>query len=105
MLMKLSNDVEKYEIEVTKMGQNYSFFLQCNIREEFLTFMKLHRITGEHLAHEIIQLLRDLGIPVENIHGQGYVELAICPLHVLECRHASESTHHWQLTFTLVGIV
>ena len=25
--MKLSNDVEKYEIEVTKMGQNYSFFL------------------------------------------------------------------------------
>jgi len=25
--MKLSNGVEKYEIEVTKMGQNYSFFL------------------------------------------------------------------------------
>ena len=27
LLMKLSNDVEKYEIEVTKMGQKYSFFL------------------------------------------------------------------------------
>jgi len=27
LLMKLSNDVEKYEIEVTKMAQNYSFFL------------------------------------------------------------------------------
>ena len=29
--MKLSNDVEKYEIEVTKMGQNYCliFLLQC----------------------------------------------------------------------------
>ena len=25
--MKLSNDVEKYEIEVTKMSQNYLFFL------------------------------------------------------------------------------
>jgi len=25
--MKLSNGVEKYEIEVTKMGQKYSFFL------------------------------------------------------------------------------
>jgi len=25
--MELSNDVEKYEIEVNKMGQNYSFFL------------------------------------------------------------------------------
>ena len=24
--MKLSNDVEKYEIEVAKMGQKYSFF-------------------------------------------------------------------------------
>jgi len=27
LLMKLSNDAEKYEIEVTKMGQNYSLFL------------------------------------------------------------------------------
>jgi len=27
LLMKLSNDVEKYEIVVTKMGQNYPFFL------------------------------------------------------------------------------
>ena len=25
--MKLSNDVEKYETEVNKMGQNYYFFL------------------------------------------------------------------------------
>jgi len=30
--MKQSNDVEKYELEITKMGQNYSlFFLQCKI--------------------------------------------------------------------------
>jgi len=28
LLMKLSNDVEKYEIEVTKMGQNYSLYLK-----------------------------------------------------------------------------
>jgi len=81
------------------------FDADSNIGEEFLTFVKPHRITGEHLAHEIIQLLGELGIPLENIRGQGYVELAICPLHVLECRHASESTHHWQLTFTLVDIV
>ena len=26
LLIKLSNGVEKYEIEVTKMGQNYSHF-------------------------------------------------------------------------------
>jgi len=33
------------------------FDAASNIREEFLTFVKPHRITGEHLAHEIIQLL------------------------------------------------
>jgi len=36
--MKLSNDVEKYEIEVTKMGQNYSFLLtvyNCALSEAF----------------------------------------------------------------------
>jgi len=27
LLLKLSNDVENYEIEVTKIGQKYSFFL------------------------------------------------------------------------------
>ena len=31
MLVKLSNDVEKYEIGVTKMCQNYSILLQCSI--------------------------------------------------------------------------
>ena len=34
LLTKLSNDVEKYEIEVTqmgKMGQNYSYFLTVNM--------------------------------------------------------------------------
>jgi len=36
LLMKLSNDVEKYEIEVTKMGQNYSFFLTvCMVTAQF----------------------------------------------------------------------
>ena len=27
---------------------------ESNIREEFLTFMKVKRITGEHLAHVIV---------------------------------------------------
>ena len=34
--------------------------------------MKLNRITGEYIPHEIIQLLGDLGIPLENMRGQGY---------------------------------
>ena len=31
--MKVSNGVEMYEIEVTKMGQNYSFFLTVKPEE------------------------------------------------------------------------
>jgi len=43
--MKLSNDVEKYEIEVTKMGQNYSFFLQCTTQPHQSTDMTPQRST------------------------------------------------------------
>jgi len=44
--MKLSNDVEKYEIEVTKMGQNC---LQCSYCEESATYstqlqQQLHKL-------------------------------------------------------------
>ena len=43
-----------------------------NIREEFLTFVKLARITGAHIAQEILGVLEELDIPVENMRGQGY---------------------------------
>jgi len=36
--MKLSNGVEKYEIEVTKMGQNYSLFLTVCQHWEYSLF-------------------------------------------------------------------
>ena len=38
--MKLSNDVEKYEIEVTKMSQNYLFFLTV------IVFLSVTEITS-----------------------------------------------------------
>ena len=43
-----------------------------NIREEFLTFVKLERITGEKVAEGILEFLRENDIPVANMHGQGY---------------------------------
>ena len=43
-----------------------------NIREEFLTFQQLTRITGKHIAEAIIKFLQDNGLQVENIRGQGY---------------------------------
>ena len=45
---------------------------ESNIREEFLTFVKLTRLTGEKIAHEILSTLEELQIPVENMRGQGY---------------------------------
>lgn len=43
-----------------------------NIREDFLSSLKLERITGESIASAIVGLLKDLGIPLENMRGQGY---------------------------------
>ena len=42
------------------------------IREEFLEFVKLPRITGEHIASAVTTNLNTLGLPLENIRGQGY---------------------------------
>ena len=42
------------------------------IREEFQKFVKLARITREHIAHEILHASEELDIPVENMRGQGY---------------------------------
>ena len=43
-----------------------------NIIEEFLTFVKLERITGEKVAESILEFLRENDIPVANMRGQGY---------------------------------
>ena len=43
-----------------------------DIREEFLQFSRLAHITGKHIAEEILKSLEDLGIPVEDMRGQGY---------------------------------
>jgi len=51
LLRKLSNGVEKYEIEVTKMGQNYSCFLTVKPldpwqRRNTLAHLKSHQHTS-----------------------------------------------------------
>ena len=43
-----------------------------NVREEFLAFIKLERITGEKVAEGILEFLKQNDIPVGNIRGQGY---------------------------------
>lgn len=41
------------------------------VREEFLTFIKLERITGEKIAENILAFLKE-NVPVTNMCGQGY---------------------------------
>ena len=43
-----------------------------NIREEFVQFSPLVRVTGEAIASQIISDLKCLGLDVKNIRGQGY---------------------------------
>jgi hypothetical protein len=43
-----------------------------NIREEFIDFIALQRITGEHIAVAILEAVEQHGLEATNIVGQGY---------------------------------
>ena len=43
-----------------------------DVREEFLTFIKLLRITGEKIAEHFPAFLKENNVPVTNMRGQGY---------------------------------
>lgn len=43
-----------------------------DVREEFLTFIKLERITREKIAENILAFLKENNVPVTNMRGQGY---------------------------------
>ena len=42
------------------------------IKEEFLAFMPLQRITGAAISEAILKFLTENNIPTSNMHGQGY---------------------------------
>jgi hypothetical protein len=46
--------------------------MQKNIREEFIQFSTLTRVTGEAIAARICSDLTNLGLDLKNIRGQGY---------------------------------
>ena len=43
-----------------------------DVREEFIAFIHLPRITGEVIAKPIVSTLQGLGLEIENVRGQGY---------------------------------
>ena len=64
--------------EVTSHNKEHLALCTCfvdaksDIREEFMSFLSLERITGRYIAEKIMEFLKDNDLPVENIHGQGY---------------------------------
>ena len=42
------------------------------IREDFLTFVEVHDLTGEHLARTLVQLIAQFDLRIEKLRGQGY---------------------------------
>ncbi len=49
-------------------------FLDANndIREEFISFIKLERVRAMDIANAIVQSLEGIGLSLDNLHGQGY---------------------------------
>ena len=43
-----------------------------NIREEFLTIVKLERTTGAYVADQVMKCLNSVGLPPEHLCGQSY---------------------------------
>ena len=42
------------------------------VREEFVGFIELERITGKEIANTIVKFLNESGIPLAGMRGQGY---------------------------------
>ena len=43
-----------------------------DVKEDFIAFIHLRRITGEVIAETIVSTLQGLGLEIENVRGQGY---------------------------------
>lgn len=45
---------------------------KCEIKEHFLGFIPLTETTGISMTEQILEKLREMGLPIANLHGQGY---------------------------------
>ena len=68
----LADEVTSHNVEHLALCIRFFDHNQKNIREEFLTFLPLQRITGEAISATILEFLSKSQIPVLNMRGQGY---------------------------------
>ena len=67
----MADEVESHSKE--KMSLCMRFVdSDANIREEFLDFVSLLLINGEHIANAIIQSLERFNLSISDVRGQGY---------------------------------
>ena len=45
---------------------------ECNIREEFVAFVRLERVRAVDIADSILETLNNLGLSLSGLRGQGY---------------------------------
>ena len=89
----LADEVTSHNVEHLSLCVHF-VDKECNIREEFLTFVALQRITGEQIADAILNFLAENDIAVENLRGQGYDgAVNICPPIELVCKLAFVTLH------------
>lgn len=68
----LADEVTSHNVEHLSICIRFFDHKQNNIREEFLGFLPLERITGEAISAAILEFLSKSQIPVSNMRGQGY---------------------------------
>ena len=68
----LADEVTSHNVEHLAVCIRFLDCKQKDIREEFLTFVPLERITGEAISQAILQFLQESKIPTSNMRGQGY---------------------------------
>ncbi len=96
LIQILATEIKQRITETVKSAKYYSVILDCTpdvsnieqmtmiirfvnlnetevlIREHFLGFIQLQETTGVFLTEVLIQQLKDMGLKVENMRGQGY---------------------------------
>ena len=68
----LADEVTSHNVEHLAICVRFVDRSTKEVREEFLTFLKLDRITGERIADGIFGFLEENNIPLATMSGQGY---------------------------------
>ena len=67
----LANEVSSHNVEHLAMCLRF-VDSECNIRKEFVAFIKLSRVRASDIADSILTTLVNLGLSMSDLRGQGY---------------------------------